>query len=234
MYLLASACVCTRKTVQVRRCLGHRLSFSHNLRPDGISRNACSCNRTIGTGGCVRSEMVEIGQRRGYRGLEGRERQACRDVQVSVQLHAYRGESERGVQETVKGRQGTVKDAGAGWDAGGRRWEARGWHSAVSSVCAYMPSCVIDSLRKPAASCHTVQLPLFRAMRDKPAIASASPFLFSVFYYILLAKSPSLFLSRSLISFLLQRSASLNAPLSDSLKTVLRYNTVSVILENRI
>lgn len=43
-----------------------RLSLSHNLRPDGISRNACPCNRTVGTGGSVRNGAVEIGRGGGY------------------------------------------------------------------------------------------------------------------------------------------------------------------------
>lgn len=66
MCLLAFTCICIRKTIQVQPYLGRRLSLSHNLRPDGISRNACPCNRTVGTGGSVRNGAVEIGQRGGY------------------------------------------------------------------------------------------------------------------------------------------------------------------------
>lgn len=66
MCLLAFTCVCTRKTIQVQRYLGRRLSLSHNLRPGGISRNACPCNRTVGTGGSARNGAVEIGRRGGY------------------------------------------------------------------------------------------------------------------------------------------------------------------------
>jgi len=66
MCLLAFTCMCIRKTIQVQRYLGRRLSLSHNLRPDGISRNACPCNRTVGTGGSVRNGAIEIGRRGGY------------------------------------------------------------------------------------------------------------------------------------------------------------------------
>lgn len=52
------------------------------------------------------------------------------------------------------GARGTRGKKRRGW-----RWEARGWHSAVSSVCAYMPSCVIDSPRSPAASVPTYLMP---------------------------------------------------------------------------
>lgn len=60
-------------------------------------------------------------------------------------------------------------------EKGGSRW-GWGWHSAVSPVCAYMPSCVIDSwpvaLLPPClSSCQTVcTVCLCSAMRDKPCI----------------------------------------------------------------
>jgi len=57
------------------------------------------------------------------------------------------GAGRGGAQETVKDERGIVgrytRTGGTRRRAReGRRWEARGWHSAVSSVCAYMPSCV--------------------------------------------------------------------------------------------
>lgn len=170
MCLLASTYICARKTIQVQHYLGRRLSLSHNLRPDGISRNACTCNRTVGTGGRARNGAVEIGRGGGYAETRGEARGAVvpscagtcgqgpravscvsRGMGRRLRVEGKHAGCKRGVQERHEGRRGRRR----GW-----RWEARGWHSAVSPVCAYMPSCVIDSPRSPAASvpisCHTI------------------------------------------------------------------------------
>ncbi|KAG7204964.1 hypothetical protein KM043_005349 [Ampulex compressa] len=91
----------------------------------------------------------DVGPTKGYRG-EGRP--ACLTVHgsarpcISVRVV--------GMQPGCEGGCGSRRRAGV-------RWEARGWHSVVSPVCAYMPSCVIDSwpgalLPPYLRSCQTV------------------------------------------------------------------------------
>lgn len=156
MCLLAFTCICARKTIQVQHYLGRRLSLSHNLRPDGISRNACPCNRTVGTGGSVRNGAVEIGRGGGYAGTRREARDTvmpscagtCSFMRVAGD--AIGGFKRRLRVEGKRAGYGCKRDTRVEGERG-RRWEARGWHSAVSPVCAYMPSCVIDSPRSPAA-----------------------------------------------------------------------------------
>lgn len=107
----ARVCVCvSRKTVQVWRYLGRRLSLSHNLRPDGISRNACPCNRTVGTAASVRRvgrNRTGAAETRG--GVKWDERvcgDRCRSTQGPCSYVRVAGMHRGVVQETAKGGRG--------------------------------------------------------------------------------------------------------------------------------
>lgn len=168
MCLLAFTCICTRKTIQVQRYLGHRLSLSHNLRPDGISRNACPCNRTVGTGGSVRNGAVEIGQREvGMRRLEGkRAGWSCLAVRGPMQFHACRGGCNwGGIQETTKGRREAWRirvqeghEGRRGVDGDGRRADSILWSVQYVPICRHVLSIPPEALLPPClrTSCHTI------------------------------------------------------------------------------
>lgn len=134
MCLLTFTCICTRKTIQVQRYLGRRLSLSHNLRPDGISRNACPCNRTVGTGGGVRNGAVKFG-RGGGSGLAVRGRARPRAVSCVSQ-----GIQSGGSGDGTKGRKGSVEDTrdeGVRMAKGGARMAFCGQFS----MCLYAVMC---------------------------------------------------------------------------------------------
>lgn len=148
MCLLAFTYICTRKTIQVQHYLGRRLSLSHNLRSDGISRNACPCNRTVGTGGSVRNGAV-------VRGRAGPRAVSCvsRGMQSGGFRRRLRVEGKRGGY----GCKRDTREEGERIAMGGARMAFCGQFS----MCLYAVMCYRfppGALLPPClrTSCHTI------------------------------------------------------------------------------
>lgn len=144
----------TLKIVQVRWYLGYRLSLSRNLRLNGISRNACPCNRTVGTAAAKGGERPkeewrpsERGRRRDRAGRDAPEG-LKRKGRLFVQLPA---------RACISVRVGGCNCPGArGWRGTGAMGGARMAFCGQSSMCLYAVMCYRFLARSPASSMPTL------------------------------------------------------------------------------